>query len=261
MRRHVGLLFCVLLVLLSAHPSLAQEAESTVTIFAAASTTDAVTEIAAAYTAETGGMLRPVFAASSTLARQIAQAAPADLYLSASSAWMEHLQAEALVDAKSLSPLLTNRLVLIAPADSSLQVKLTPQADLGSALGRGRMAIGDPAHVPAGIYARRALESLGLWKQVADKLAQSGNVRAALALVERGEAVAGIVYATDAAISPGVRVVTPIPAAAAPKITYPLAIIAGRDRPAVRRAYDFLRSDQAAEIFRKHGFTAAGGAS
>ena len=190
MTRLLGPLFCALLVSLTAPSALAQGAETPVTIFAAASTTDAVTEIAAAYTAETGGMLRPVFAASSTLARQIAQAAPADLYLSASIAWMEHLQSEALVDAKSLWPLLANRLVLIAPADSPLQIKLTPQADLGSTLGRGRMAIGDPAHVPAGIYARQALESLGLWTQVADKLAQSSNVRAALALVERGEAAA-----------------------------------------------------------------------
>ena len=253
MIRLLGLLFCALLVSFAAPRALAQGKETPVTIFAAASTTDAVTEIAAAYAAVTGATLRPVFAASSTLARQIAQAAPADLYLSASNAWMKHLQAEALIDAASLSPLLANRLVLVAPADSPLQVQLTPQTDLGSALGRGRMAIGDPA--------REALESLGLWNQVADKLAQSSNVRAALALVERGEAAAGIVYATDAAISPGVKVVTSFPTTATPEITYPLAIITGRDRPAVRRAYDFLRGRQAADIFRKHGFTAAAGAS
>ncbi len=260
MRRRCFLLaaFCAFLF---APAAAGQTADPPPTIFAAASTTDAVTEIAAAYAAVSGVSIRPVFAASSTLARQITQSAPADLYLSANETWVEHLIGEGMIEEQSRTDLLTNRLVLIAPADSPLQLKLSTKTDLKAALGEGRLAVGDPAHVPAGIYARQALESLGLWTQVAGKLAQSGNVRAALALVERGEVPAGIVYATDAAISPKVRVIDSFPAQATPAISYPLAIVHGHDRPAVRKFYDYLLSPAAAAIFRKHGFTAAGGAS
>lgn len=236
-------------------------AEPPITLFAAASTTDAVTEIAEAFAAETGRTLRPVFAASSTLARQIEQGAPADLFLSANVAWMDHLDDQGLLVPKSRTDLLANRLVLIAPADSGLQLSLSMGTDFGHILKDGRLAIGDPAHVPAGIYAREALEALMLWDQVADRLAQASNVRAALALVERGEVPAGIVYETDAAISSRVRIVEAFPSTAAPEITYPLAIVAGRETAGVRSLHAFLRGPVAAEIFRKHGFTAPGGAS
>ncbi|WP_299392052.1 molybdate ABC transporter substrate-binding protein [Pelagibius sp.] len=229
----------------------------TVTLFAAASTTDAVEEVAEAFAASTGGSIRPVVAASSTLARQIAQGAPADIYLSANVRWMDYLDEEALIDRRSRMTLLSNRLVLTAPSDSDLQVTLSPDAELAAKLGDGRLAIGDPAHVPAGIYAQRALEALGLWQDISGKLAQAANVRAALALVERGEALAGIVYETDAAISERVKVIDVFPAAVTPEISYPLAIVAGRDSPAVRRVYDFLQSGAATAIFRRHGFTVA----
>ena len=241
----------------AALPAAAEDSGEAVTLFAAASTTDALNEIAEAYAAKTGGSLRPVMAASSTLARQIAQGAPADLFLSASVDWMDHLDEQQLLVSGSRRPLLSNRLVLIAPADSPLRLRLSPELPLRALLGDGRLAVGDPAHVPAGMYARAALQALGLWDQVADRLAQAANVRAALALVDRGEVAAGIVYETDAAISPRVRIVDAFPDAATPTISYPLAIVAGRDSPAVRAVYDFLKSDEAAAIFAKHGFTRA----
>lgn len=261
MARALLVLLLGLAALVAASSVSAQSGGTQVTLFAAASTTDAVNEIAEAYAAHGGGSLRPVFAASSTLARQIEQGAPADLYLSANITWMDHLEAEALLAPESRVPLLANRLVLIAPADTAPRLSLAADTDLRAALAGGRLAVGDPAHVPAGIYARQALQALNLWEQVADRLAQASNVRAALALVERGEAAAGIVYETDAAISTRVRIVGTFPAAAAPEITYPLAIVAGRDRPGVRSLYRFLRGPLAAAIFRKHGFTAPGTAS
>lgn len=248
-----------LLVMAAGSPAqaVAQVADEPVTIFAAASTTDAVNEIAEAYAAATGGSIRPVMAASSTLARQIAQGAPAGIFLSASVTWMDHLDTQGLLAPGTRAPLLSNRLVLIAPADSSLKLRLIPDLPLRDLLGDSRLAVGDPAHVPAGIYAKQALEALGLWDQLADRLAPASNVRAALALVDRGEVAAGIVYQTDAAISPRVRIVDTFPDQVTPPITYPLAIVAGRDTPAVRAAYGYITSDAAMAIFSRHGFTPA----
>ncbi len=258
MTRLLGGLCIALVVALALHAAPAaavQDAPETVTIFAAASTTDALNEISAAYAAAGGGAIRPVVAASSTLARQIAQGAPADLFLSANVAWMDHLAAQQLILPDSRVALLANRLVLVAPADSPLKLRLSPELDLAGLIGDGRLAIGDPSHVPAGIYAREALQALGLWDQVAGRLAQASSVRAALALVDRGEVPAGIVYETDAAISPRVRIVDAFPARVTPKIVYPLAIVAGRDRPAVRAVHAFLQSEAATAIFARHGFT------
>ena len=168
---------------------------------------------------------------------------------------MDRLDQKGQIVAESRLTLLSNRLALVAPGDSDLRVDLAPEAPLAEKLGDGRLAIGDPAHVPAGVYAKQALEALGLWQGLSGKLAQAANVRAALVLVERGEVAAGIVYETDAAISTRIRVVDLFPAATTPAIRYPLAIVAGRDRPAVRRVYDFLKGEEAAAIFRKHGFT------
>ena len=255
-RRGFWVWFALLAILVPLSAAAGEERHETVTLFAAASTIDAVNEIAEAYASKTGGSIRPGGAAASTVARQIAQGAPADLFLSANVAWMDHLQQQELVEPSSRLALLSNRLVLVSSLGADLQIDLTVGAALGEALGEGRLAIGDPAHVPAGIYARQALEALGLWGQVADRLAQAGNVRMALALVDRGEAVAGIVYETDAAISEGVRVVAAFPEAATPQIDYPLAIVKGRDNTAVRKVYGFLKGEEAAMIFRKHGFTA-----
>lgn len=250
----VGLLLFIAAAF-AAMPAGAEDSGQPVTLFAAASTTEAVNEIAEAYAAQTGGSIRPVVAASSTLARQVAQGAPADLYLSANATWMDYLAGQRMIVADSRVALLSNRLVLVAPADSPLRLRLSPELDLAGLLGDGRLAIGDPNHVPAGIYAQQALTALGLWDQVSGKLAQAANVRAALALVDRGEAVAGIVYETDAAIAPRVKIVDVFPARVTPQITYPLAIVAGHDTPAVRAVFDFLQGPQASAIFRKYGFT------
>ena len=234
--------------------STAAPADEAVTIFAAASTTNAVNEIAALYEAEGLGAVRPVFAASSTLARQIANGAPADLFLSANTAWMEHLEQQGLVEEASRTDLLGNALVLVVPADSALPDGDLTGIPLQALLGDGHLAIGDPDHVPAGIYAVEALGSLGLWPKLSRKAVRAANVRAALAFVESGAAAAGIVYASDAAISRKVRRVATFPADSHAPIVYPLAAVVGRDRPAVARFRDFLRGPQAAAIFARHGF-------
>jgi molybdate transport system substrate-binding protein len=245
-------------LVLSAGPSRAGD----VTIFAAASTKDAVEDLALRYTAAGGDRVRTVFAASSTLAKQIVQGAPADLLLSASPAWMDYLAEQDALEPASRVDLLGNRLVLIVPragdrAEDVLDV-LDP-ARIAEMLRADRtdgrpLAIADPGHVPAGVYAKAALEALGLWQSLADRAVRTADVRAALALVDRGEAAAGIVYATDAAISPRVRIVGRFPAGSHPPIVYPLALIAGRASAAARRFYGHLLSGEAAAVFRAHGF-------
>jgi molybdate transport system substrate-binding protein len=227
-----------------------------VTIFAAASTTNALSEAAETYAAlePSGQKVRPVFAASSTLAMQISKGAPADLFLSANPAWMDYLVERQSILQQSRRDLLGNRLVLIAPADSSLQVAIGPGLPLLEALGDGRLAIGDPGHVPAGIYAKAALETLGIWHAVARRTARAANVRAALALVDRGEATAGIVYQSDAAIGKRVRVVAVFPPNSHPAIVYQLALVPGSNLAGAKRFYRFLLGPEAGAIFRKHGF-------
>ncbi len=229
-------------------------AEPQATLFAAASTTEAITAVAATFAADGHGILRPVLAASSTLAQQIVRGAPADLYLSANGAWMDFLAMRGAIEANSRIDLLSNRLVLIAPADSSLSLRIESGFGLAAALGDGRLAMGEPTHVPAGIYAKSALQALGVWAQAAPRAAYMADVRATLALVERGEAVAGIVYATDAAASRKVRIVDTFPTNSHPPITYPLAIIAGRRTPETIALYEYLRGAEAQVIFRAHGF-------
>jgi molybdate transport system substrate-binding protein len=242
-----GLLAALLLIL--AGPVQAGQ----VTVFAAASTTDAVQAVLTAFrTAHPKTEVRASFAASSTLAKQIARGAPADLYISANVAWMDYLAERGAIDPASRVDLLGNRLVLVASPMSPVSGDL---AKLPEALGERRLAIGDPAHVPAGIYAKQSLQALGLWAKVADRAAFAADVRAALALVGRGEAAAGIVYATDARISDQVNRVAALPADSHPPIRYPLARVDGAAGPEVRRLYDFFRSNKAQAIFRDHGFT------
>lgn len=252
-RRVLGLLAAALAMPVAGPARAAQMA----TLFAATSTIDAITAVAAAFAAGGRGTLRPVFAASSTLAQQIARGAPADLYLSANSAWMDFLAARGAVEADSRIDLLSNRLVLIAPAGSPLSLRIETNFDLAGALGDGRLAMGEPTHVPAGAYAKAALETLEVWSQVAPKAAYMVDVRATLALVERREAVAGIVYATDAAASRRVRVVDTFPAGSHPPITYPLAIVTGRGTPVTAALYAYLQDTEAQAIFQAHGFLPA----
>ena len=257
-RRQKLLLFlCGLLLagLSTAAPLHAQEtAPRKVTIFAAASTANVMNAVAAAFQAQSGIQVRPVFASSSTLARQITQGAPADLFISASVDWMDFVAAKGFLASGSRVDLLANRLVLIAPAGQAFEIGVVAGFAIERGLGDGRLALGDPGHVPAGIYAKRALEHLGVWAGVEDRLAYAADVRGALALVERGEAAAGIVYATDAAITRKVMVAGRFPPESHPPILYPLAMMAERRSAAAEDFHAFLQGAEAREIFRAHGF-------
>lgn len=247
----------ILAALVALGGAAAARAESAppVTVFAAASLTDVLQEIGQAFTARTGVPVRFSFAASSALARQVEAGARADLFLSADQEWMDYLQARGLIRGESRRDLIGNRLVLIAPADSPLQLRLATGAALPQALGRGRLATGDPDTVPVGRYARAALTSLGLWDGVAPRLVRADNVRSALAFVARGEAPLGIVYATDARLELRVRVVDVFPADSHPSITYPAALTA-RSVADARRLLEFLSGAEAAAAFARHGFLA-----
>ena len=245
----------------------AQEAPAPLTVFAAASLQDALRAIEPAWRAASPANppLRFSFAASSALARQIEQGAPADLFASADEPWMDYLQQRGLVAPETRVSPLANALVLVAPADSAARpLALDRGADLAALLGpNGRLATGDPAHVPAGRYAQAALEWMGQWRALAPRLARADNVRSALLLVERGEAPLGIVYATDARASPGVRVLGTFPAESHPPVTYPFAATrraAGEDARtrAARALLAFLAGPDTEEVWRRFGFSRAG---
>lgn len=228
----------------------------TVTVFAAASTTNAVTDIGRLFESRNPGKFRVSFASSSTLAKQIEQGAPADVYISANKKWMDYLETKKMVEPGTRVDLLSNRIVLIAPKDSSIDhIDIGPGFDLAGFLGEGRLSMGDPDHVPAGIYGMRALEKLGVWSRVEKKVARSKDVRAALALVERGETPLGQVYATDAAISDKVKVVGVFPLESHPPIVYPVAIVAGHKSDTAGRFMEFLQSPDAKAVFKKYGFS------
>ncbi len=232
-------------------------AQDAVTVFAAASLTDAMRALGTAWQARGNPAPRLSFAASSTLARQIEQGAPADLFMSADEPWADYLQdRHLLVNATRSSPI-GNALVLIAPADAPRAMTLTRGTDLVALLGpRGRIATGDPAHVPVGRYAQAALTWMGQWDVLSPRLARADNVRSALLLVERGEAPFGIVYATDAAASHGVRVVGTFPAESHPAITYPFALTRRAEVNAQARALlAFLAGPEALPIWQRFGFT------
>ncbi|MHA1113823.1 MAG: molybdate ABC transporter substrate-binding protein [Alphaproteobacteria bacterium] len=248
--RVLALLALVVTVSAAGSPARAER----VTIFAAASLTMALTAALARFAHSDDARAVPVFAASSTLARQIAAGAPADLYLSAHPSWMAYLDERGRIETGTRVDLLTNRLALIAPRDAPLDLVIAPGFALRRALGDGRLAIADPSHVPAGIYARSALISLGAWNAVAGHIAAAWDVRATLALVERGEAPAGIVYESDARASKRIAVAGLFPADSHPPIRYPLAILSGRAHPAARRLHAFLLGQEAAAIFAVHGF-------
>ena len=230
-------------------------ARADVLVFAAASLGGPLDRAAAEFRGSTSGRITLSYGASATLAHQIANGAPADLFLSANEEWMDYLADRRLIDAASRRDLFGNSLVLIAPAATGSEVAIGPNMPLGRLLGDGRLAIGDPAFVPAGEYGKAALAALGLWPQVENRLAPTADVRAALALVARGEAPLGIVYATDAAGVAGVRVVGTFPATSHPPIRYPGALIAGRDDGEARRFLEFLTGD-GRRYFLERGFTA-----
>jgi molybdate transport system substrate-binding protein len=222
-------------------------------VYGAASLTDALGDAARVFGERTGIDVKTSFASSSVLAKQIEAGAPADVFISADPEWMDYLAQRGLLKAASRHDLLGNRLVLIAPADSRVALRLRAGADLAAALGAGRLAAGDPDGVPAGRYAREALTKLGLWDQVAARLVRAENVRAALEYVARGEAPLGIVYRTDALADRRVRIVDTFPADSHAPIIYPVALTA-HARPAAARFAAFLESAAARQIFVRYGF-------
>ncbi|MGE0419947.1 MAG: molybdate ABC transporter substrate-binding protein, partial [Acetobacteraceae bacterium] len=226
-----------------------------VTMFAAASLTDALKDVSAEWVKAGHTPFRLSFGASSSMARQIEQGAPANVYASADQKWMDYLAGKNLIVPDTRRNLLGNQLVLIVPSDRIRPITVGPTMDLNALLGLdGRIATGDPAHVPVGLYARQALISLGLWDAVQPRLARTEDVRAALLLVERGEAPAGIVYATDAAMSKGVAIAGAFPADSHDPIIYPFAVTKAGDSPESRAVMDYLSGPQARDIFKRHGF-------
>ena len=244
----------VLLALALPRPAAAED----VVVFAAASLRTALDAVAADFEAATGQEVTVSYGGSNQLAQQILQGAPADIFLSASVDWMDAVEAGGLAVAGTRADLLGNRLVLVAHDPGAAPIAIGPGLDLPALLGEGRLAMAMVDAVPAGQYGRAALESLGLWAGVADHLAQTENVRAALALVATGEAPLGIVYATDAVASPRVRVVATFPAESHSPITYPFALTRrGAANPAARALLDFVRGPDAAATWRRFGFTPA----
>ena len=233
-----------------AHPAAAED----VVVFAAASMKTALDEVAAAWQAETGHRVTISYAGSSALAKQIIAGAPADIFISANPGWMDEVARAGLIDADDRRDLLGNRLVLIAHGRGAPPVALGPGTDLDALLGEGRLSMALVDAVPAGQYGKAALTHLGLWEAAAPLIAQSDNVRAALALVAAGEAPMGIVYATDATAEDNVTVIATFPEDSHPPITYPAAILAGAADAADRAFFQALWSDAAAEAFRGQGF-------
>ena len=228
-------------------------AADTVTVFAAASLKEAFDENVKAYRVKTGDRIVVSYAASSALARQIEAGAPADLFVSADLDWMDFLERRRLIKPGTRQNLLSNRLVLIAPSGSAVSVTIEPGFPIARLIGSGRIAMADPDTVPAGKYGKAALEALGVWRDVRARVAAAENVRAALVLVSRGEAPFGIVYLTDAAADPRVRVVGTFPENTHPPIVYPAAITA-LGKPPAERFLKWLSGLEARVVFETHGF-------
>jgi molybdate transport system substrate-binding protein len=229
-------------------------AAETVTVFAAASLQTALDRVAGAFTAETGHQVVVSYAGSNVLAQQIIAGAPADIFLSASEPWMDEVAAAGLVLPGFRQDLLGNRLVLVAHSPDAPALDLAANPDLGGALAGGKLAMPFVDAVPAGQYGKEALENLGLWAAVEPHVVQTENVRAALALVARGEAPYGIVYATDAAAEPGVTVVGTFPADSHAPILYPVSLLTTAADAADRAFFDALSAPPAAAIFAEEGF-------
>jgi molybdate transport system substrate-binding protein len=237
-----------------APPDFACAQQQPVTAFAAASLQEALTAIAKPFTDQTGVAVRFSFASSATLARQIEQGAPADMFASADIDWMDWAQARNLIKPETRVDLLGNKLVVVAPTDAKFTSLALERNALLSAIGQSRIATGEVTSVPAGLYAKAALEKLGLWNDIQPRLAQSENVRAALAFVARGEATLGIVYETDAKAEPRVKVVATFPADTHPPIVYPFALTANAKGDGPARFLSFLQNDSARAVFMSQGF-------
>jgi molybdate transport system substrate-binding protein len=230
-------------------------AAPTLTVFAAASLKDALDDLNALFADRTKIKVVASYAASSALAKQLENGAPADIFISADTEWMDYAAQKKMVQPNTRFNLLGNRLVLIAPKDSAQgDVTIGKDFDLAKLAGDGRIATGDAQAVPAGKYAKAALEKLGAWKAAESKLAMTENVRAALVLVARGEAPLGIVYETDAKVEPAVKVIGKFPADSHPAVIYPAAMTAAA-KPEAKRYLDFLRGPTGQVAFQHYGFT------
>lgn len=238
-------------------PAVAQSTAQSknVVILAAASLKNALDEASAAWTKETGKTTKISYAASPSLAEQIEAAIPADLFISADIPWMDYVAERKLIKPASRSDFLGNEIVLIAGKDSKIDLKIDKGFALRAALGEGRLAMANIDAVPAGKYGKASLEALGVWPSVADRVAQAENVRMALRLVSRGEAPLGIVYRTDAAADPNVKIVGAFPANSHPPIIYPMALLAGSTSLDADAFVTYLKSSAAKPFFEKQGFT------
>lgn len=224
-------------------------------VFAAASLTNALNEIGESFTAKTGHTIKPSYAASSALAKQVEQGSPAHVFASADLKWMDYLAQNKLINPDTRFNLLGNTLVLVAPADAKVdKVELDAKTDIAALAGDGRIATGNPDSVPVGLYFKQAMERNGQWSKVAPKIAAADSVRAALAFVERGEAPLGVVYATDAAVSKKVKVIGTFPDTMHDPIVYPFALIAGKETPAAKAFLETIRTPEAKGVFAKYGF-------
>jgi molybdate transport system substrate-binding protein len=242
-------------LLLFSLPSLAAPTDNPpLIVFAAASLTNALQEVGDAFTKAYSIPVKFSFAASSVLARQIENGAPADVFFSADIEWMDYLQSRKQIQIPTRHDVLGNQLVLVAPADSKIVLRIGPHFALAKTLGGGRLATGDPDSVPVGRYAREALTELGVWSEVEARLVRADSVRSALAFVDRGEASLGIVYATDAQIDHKVRVVDAFPDNTHVPITYPIALTAMAKVDAIK-FIDYVRGPVGDTTFKKYGFT------
>jgi molybdate transport system substrate-binding protein len=232
----------------------ADEPNPAITVFAAASLTNVLQELGDAFTKDSSVAVRFSFAASSTLARQIENGSPADIFFSADLEWMDYLQSKQLIQAASRHDVIGNRLVLIAPVASTLKLKIEPHFKLAAVLGKGHLATGDPDSVPVGRYAQEALTHLGVWNAIAPRIVRADSVRSALAFVDRGEAAMGIVYATDALIDKDVQVLDTFPKDSHKPIIYPVALTT-TSRAQAAKFLAFLRGPSADAAFQHYGFT------
>jgi molybdate transport system substrate-binding protein len=255
MRTRINRWIVLCLLLLAAPLRAADSGSQGIIVFAASSLTDVLQELSTEFSETSSTPVTFSFAASSALARQLEAGARADVFFSADTEWMDYLQTRNLIQRASRQNIVSNRLVLIAPVDSKIHLKIAPDFALGAALNGGRLATGDPGSVPVGRYARSALTKLGVWNEVADRLVLADNVRAALAFVDRGEVPLGIVYQSDALIDKKVRVVDTFPVDSHLPIVYPIALTTvAKSQAAQFVAY--VNSPAAKAAFAKYGFTA-----
>jgi molybdate transport system substrate-binding protein len=253
-RRHLVRSMAVAAIGLCILPTFANATDKGPLVFAAASLKDALDAVNTAWTKDSGKSAVISYAASSVLAKQIEEGAPADVFISADLDWMDYLAGRTLIKPETRFDLLDNRLVLIASKDSPVEVKIAPGFPLASLLGDGRLAMANTDSVAAGKYGKAALEALGVWDQVKDKIAQAENVRAALTLVSRGEAPLGIVYATDAKADAKVKVLDTFPEKTHPPIIYPVAVLTQAKGDDAQAFVDYLKTAAAKRLFEAQGF-------